>query len=490
MLGQWERLCLRDGLLYLRVQLLREFGTTRQVVIPEKLIGVVAKEAHERGAHFGPEKTFQWLQRLVYHPRLRATLEDTCRRCRSCELVKPPEQGVPIQTIETSAPLEVLIIDHLTVGLAHLGYEHCLVMTDHFTKFVVVTPTIDQTAKSAAQAICRDFIRVYGCPKRIHSDQGACFQGRVMEELHRLYQIEKSRTPHRVKRRMGAEGPVYEVQPEGAEGAPTIVVHRSMLRPCLSKDDEDGEESPASREGPVTVAPSHDVDEEELLILPPSPSTRLPAVPSAGGEGTTSVEATGQAEIGNTSDPAAPIGQTELRWSERTTAGVPPHRYEQDQFIWYRIIQKVQECERLMKELSTVEWRVKGEWECKGEDRGVSAFRARDPELPGPCLWLQGEDRLLARESGDWEAGGVSRVRAGRSGDRETGDVGRERNRQGCLRGKAELGPAQQSSVRGSRLLAPGLGARAECSGPEESSRLEKRRRVGGAGHMRCRVMD
>lgn len=67
-------------------------------------------------------------------------------------------------------------------------------MTDHFTKFAVAVATKDQTAESAARAVCTQFIQVYGCPSRIHSDQGACFQGRLMTELYRLYGIHRSRT--------------------------------------------------------------------------------------------------------------------------------------------------------------------------------------------------------------------------------------------------------------------------------------------------------
>lgn len=193
-LHQWDRLEVHGAVLFRKWQQPADLEARWQVVIPRRMAREIAKEAHEFGAHFGPVKTYQWLQRYVYCPRLEATVEEVCRQCRVCELTKSTEQRAPLQSIQTTEPLEVLMIDYLLVGQSSRGPQYCLVMIDHFSKFAVVTPTRDQTAESAARAICQDFIRVYGCPKRIHSDQGACFQGKVMEELHRLYGIEKSRT--------------------------------------------------------------------------------------------------------------------------------------------------------------------------------------------------------------------------------------------------------------------------------------------------------
>ncbi|XP_073431223.1 uncharacterized protein [Dendrobates tinctorius] len=39
--------------------------------VPKALLHKVAVEAHEKGAHFSQEKTYQWLQKLVYHPLLK-----------------------------------------------------------------------------------------------------------------------------------------------------------------------------------------------------------------------------------------------------------------------------------------------------------------------------------------------------------------------------------------------------------------------------------
>ncbi|XP_044124927.1 testis-expressed protein 11 [Bufo gargarizans] len=115
---------------------------------------------------------------------------------RGSDLVRTDNN--PLAHLDTAklGALEQRWAAHLTTR----GLQYCLVMIDHFSKFAVVTPTQDQMAESAARAVCQDFIQVYGCPKRIHSDQGACFQGKVIEELQQLYGIEKSRkTPYQLQ---------------------------------------------------------------------------------------------------------------------------------------------------------------------------------------------------------------------------------------------------------------------------------------------------
>jgi hypothetical protein len=44
-------------------------------------------------------------------------------------------------------------------------------------------PTRNQTAKTTAQTLFDNFIVHYGIPQRIHSDQGANFECKIVKEL-------------------------------------------------------------------------------------------------------------------------------------------------------------------------------------------------------------------------------------------------------------------------------------------------------------------
>ncbi|XP_073427382.1 uncharacterized protein [Dendrobates tinctorius] len=63
-----------------KIQLQRALSITWQVVVPVTLLHKVALEAYEKGAHFGQEKTYQWLQKLVYHPLMTMKGNGACER--------------------------------------------------------------------------------------------------------------------------------------------------------------------------------------------------------------------------------------------------------------------------------------------------------------------------------------------------------------------------------------------------------------------------
>ena len=96
--------------------------------------------------------------------------------------------------IKTSEPLELVCLDYLTLETSKGGYQHILVITDHFTKYAVAIPTRNQTAKTTADAFYNNFVLHYGLPKRLHSDQGANFESNLIKELCTLTGIERSRT--------------------------------------------------------------------------------------------------------------------------------------------------------------------------------------------------------------------------------------------------------------------------------------------------------
>jgi transposase InsO family protein len=73
-------------------------------------------------------------------------------------------------------------------------YENVLVITDHFTRFAIAVPTKNITAKTTAEAFFNSFVVHYGLTKRIHSDQGANFESKLIKVLCELFCISKCRT--------------------------------------------------------------------------------------------------------------------------------------------------------------------------------------------------------------------------------------------------------------------------------------------------------
>ena len=96
--------------------------------------------------------------------------------------------------IVTHQPLELVSMDFLTLELSKGGYQHILVITDHYTKYAVAVLTRNHTAKVTADSLLYHFIVHYGFPQMLHSDQGANFEGKVIRELCTMAGMSKSRT--------------------------------------------------------------------------------------------------------------------------------------------------------------------------------------------------------------------------------------------------------------------------------------------------------
>ena len=121
--------------------------------------------------HPGIDKTVALVRERCYWSGMVSDIKQMVRNCRRCICRKARAQIAPLIPIETTQPMELLCIDYLLVEPS-AGYEHLLVITDHFTKFAKVVPTKNETASTTAKALYDQFITHCGCPQKIHSDQG------------------------------------------------------------------------------------------------------------------------------------------------------------------------------------------------------------------------------------------------------------------------------------------------------------------------------
>ena len=71
--------------------------------------------------------------------------------------------------------------------------RYILVVTDHFTKWVVFAVP-DQTSETTANVILNEVIARYGAPLSIHSDLGSNYGSVIFKELCRLMEVRKTRT--------------------------------------------------------------------------------------------------------------------------------------------------------------------------------------------------------------------------------------------------------------------------------------------------------
>lgn len=172
-----------------------EFETHQQLVIPPELVSEVLRMSHDNLGHPGRDKTTAFIRERFFWPGMTGDIEQWIKGCKRCLLRKSPTNiRAPLVNIQTSQPLELVCLDYLSLESSKGGYQHILVITDHFTKYAVAIPTKNQTAKTTAEAFYNNFVIHYGLPKRLHSDQGANFESKLIKELCELTGIERSRT--------------------------------------------------------------------------------------------------------------------------------------------------------------------------------------------------------------------------------------------------------------------------------------------------------
>ena len=143
----------------------------------------------------GPDRTLDLVRAHFYWPKMAEEVKEYVRTCRRCCLRKTPTiVRAPLVSVHTTSKFELVCMDFLTLERSKGGYEHVLVVTDHFSRFAKAFPTKDQKASTVAKLLWHNFFLTYDLPQRLHSDQGRNFESDIIKQLCRLTGVERSRT--------------------------------------------------------------------------------------------------------------------------------------------------------------------------------------------------------------------------------------------------------------------------------------------------------
>uniref|UniRef100_A0A8C1XCE3 Gypsy retrotransposon integrase-like protein 1 n=1 Tax=Cyprinus carpio TaxID=7962 RepID=A0A8C1XCE3_CYPCA len=196
LLRQWDRLVEKQGVIYRRIFRPDGGDEILQVVLPSVLQRDVLQGLHQEHGHQGIERTTELVRQRCYWPGMTAKVARWVQECERCQVAKDTEPAARsfMGHLLASRPNEILAIDFTLLEASRSGLENVLVMTDVFTKFTLAVPTRDQRAETVAQVLVCEWFYKFGVPVRIHSDQGRNFESLLIQQLCKLYGVEKSRT--------------------------------------------------------------------------------------------------------------------------------------------------------------------------------------------------------------------------------------------------------------------------------------------------------
>ena len=106
------------------------------------------------------------------------------------------------------------------------GELYILSIIDCFTKYLILVPLKDHTASTVSKALLERVIGYFGCPRKILSDRGTEFTGRIWTDLMDLQGVQQVLT-----------SPYYS-QGNGIVEHSHRTIH-NLLRAHLSNQDDD-----------------------------------------------------------------------------------------------------------------------------------------------------------------------------------------------------------------------------------------------------------
>lgn len=151
-----------------------------KIMIPNTLIKDIILETHEKYGHFGINKIFNILKKIVYFRKMRQKITlyiSTCCICQKTKFDRFTLAGL-MQPILSNKPGELLSVDiYGPIPKTAYGHKYIFVVLDVFTKYTKFFPITKISGDKLSECILQKWIPLVGQPKKILSDNATYFKG-------------------------------------------------------------------------------------------------------------------------------------------------------------------------------------------------------------------------------------------------------------------------------------------------------------------------
>ena len=153
------------------------------------------RKIHQDG-HLGAKKTLDIFRERFKGVKEYTQCEAIVKACPSCQKGTDYKQKKKATGhINSTRPWDLLSVDVVgPLPYTKEGYRFILSIIDCFSRYTILVPLKDHTAKSVSKALYEHVIAYFGVPRGILSDRGREFTGKVWEEMLQLLDVQPHRT--------------------------------------------------------------------------------------------------------------------------------------------------------------------------------------------------------------------------------------------------------------------------------------------------------
>ena len=166
--------------------LVYNFNCAKIIVVPFNILLEMAVTLHYDLAHIGRDKLMDLISDLGWHPSKYKVVNDICVTCHQCQIMKDfSTQFIPpTLKITTDYPFQLVAADLVSFPRTSLGNIGCLIVTDHYSKWVAAVPIKNKKTSSIIDALSdRIFPFLPSLPTTMLTDNGPEFSSSDLTEF-------------------------------------------------------------------------------------------------------------------------------------------------------------------------------------------------------------------------------------------------------------------------------------------------------------------
>ncbi len=171
-------------------------GTCRAVCGSRCLVPTVLNLAHDTVVADPPgrERTLAVARAVYFWPTMHVDTDAYVDKCVKCEQHKGtvPRPSPILDYPPPNRPWDVVSIDLLYSSIAiHQSSWYLLVCVDHLSRYVVLAPLKDKSAKSVSHTLTTHLICPFSTPRVLLSDNVTEFRNQLLEEICKQFGMKR-----------------------------------------------------------------------------------------------------------------------------------------------------------------------------------------------------------------------------------------------------------------------------------------------------------